>query len=373
MSATRYEIAVLPGDGIGPEVVAAAQTVLDAAAAASGLQLSYTTHEGGAGLYERTGIGITDETMEAIGAADAILLGAMGLPRVRRPNGTEITPQIDIREHYQLFASLRPARLLPGITGALREGDVDMLVIRETTEGLFAGRHDPHPDDPEQASDRMTITRTGSERLFEVAFAEAEKRRARTGRARVTLLDKSNVLTSFAFFRRIFDEVSLRHPNVEAERLYIDSACMMMVLDPARFDVVVTENQFGDIASELAAGISGGLGMAPSADIGHHHGVFQPCHGTAPALAGRGVANPLATILSAAMLLDWLAGRHDDPVAARAAQAVQDAVELTTASGNVTPEAGGSATTQQVATAVADAVTGAFTGGSREASGIEFG
>jgi 3-isopropylmalate dehydrogenase len=362
MSATPYEIAVLPGDGIGPEVVAAAQTVLDAAANGTGLQLAYTTYEAGAGLYEREGVGITEETMTAIGAADAILLGAMGLPRVRRPNGTEITPQIDIREHYELFASLRPARLLPGIAGALREGDVDMLVIRETTEGLFAGRHDPHPEDPEQASDRMTITRTGSERLFEVAFAEAERRRARTGRARVTLLDKSNVLTSFAFFRAVFDEVAQRHPDVEADHLYIDAACMMMVLDPERFDVVVTENQFGDIASELAAGISGGLGMAPSADIGHDHGVFQPCHGTAPDLAGRGLANPVATILSAALLLDWLAGRHNDPAAARAAQAVREAVEATTASGTVTPEVGGSATTQEVAAAVAEAVTSALTG-----------
>lgn len=370
MSRTPYEIAVLPGDGIGPEVVAAAQLVLDAAAVATGLQLRWSTHEAGAGLYARSGVGITDETMDAIGGADAILLGAMGLPHVRREDGTEVTPQIDIREHYDLFASLRPARLLPGITGVLREGDVDMLVIRETTEGLFAGRHDPHADDPESASDRLTITRTGSERLFEVAFAEAERRRERTGRARVTLLDKSNVLHSFAFFRAVFDEVALRHPEVEAERLYIDAACMLMVLDPERFDVVVTENQFGDIASELAAGISGGLGMAPSADVGHHHGVFQPCHGTAPDLAGRGLANPLATILSGAMLLDWLAARHDDPTAARAAQAVRDAVEVTTADGTVTPEAGGTATTEEVASAVARVVTATLSGeGTTEARG----
>jgi 3-isopropylmalate dehydrogenase len=356
MTADPYEIAVLPGDGIGPEVVAAARTVLDAAAAVTGLELRCRAHEAGAGLYERTGAGITPETMELIGEADAILLGAMGLPDVRREDGTEVTPQIDIREHYDLFASLRPARLLPGVTGALRGGDVDMLVIRETTEGLFAGRHDPHPADPDQASDRLTISRTGSERLFEVAFAEAERRRSGTGRARVTLLDKSNVLHSFAFFRAVFDEVALRHPDVETERLYIDAACMMMVLDPGRFDVVVTENQFGDIASELAAGISGGLGMAPSADIGHHHGVFQPCHGTAPDLVGRGRANPLATILSAAMLLDWLAARHDDPAAARAAHAVREAVETTAARGVLTPDAGGSATTQQVTAAVAEAV-----------------
>lgn len=357
MSTSPYHVAVLPGDGIGPEVVEAALTVLDGATRDTGVQIDYTTHEAGAGLYERTGTGITEETMEAIGRADAILLGAMGLPRVRRPDGTEITPQIDIREHYELFASLRPARLLPGITGALREGDVSMLVIRETTEGLFAGRHDIRPQDESRASDRMTITRVGSQRLFELAFAEAEKRRARTGRARVTLLDKSNVLTSFAFFRSIFDEVAARHPDIETERLYIDAACMLMVLDPARFDVVVTENQFGDIASELAAGISGGLGMAPSADVGHHHAVFQPCHGTAPDLVGRGLANPLAAILSGAMMLDWLGSRRNDQAAMSAAQSIWEAVERTTANGTVTPEAGGHATTQEVTTAVAKSLT----------------
>ncbi len=356
MRATAYEIAVLPGDGIGPEVVAAARAVLDAAADATGLHLDYTNHEAGAGLYQRSGVGITAETMAAIGHADAILLGAMGLPHIRQPDGTEITPQIDIREHYGLFASLRPARLLRGITSVLREGHVDMLVIRETTEGLFAGRHDAHPDDPDQVSDRMTITRTGSERLFDVAFEEAERRRARTGRAKVTLLDKSNVLRSFAFFRSVFDEVAGRHPDVEAEHLYVDAACMLMVLDPGRFDVIVTENQFGDIASELAAGISGGLGMAPSADISRGHGVFQPCHGTAPELAGRHCANPLATILSGAMLLDWLAGRHADPAAARAAQAIREAVEATTANGILTPEVGGTATTQEVTAAVIRAI-----------------
>lgn len=356
MSIVPYHVAVLPGDGIGPEVVDAALTVLDAAARTAGVRIDYTTHEAGADLYQRSGVGITKQTMEAIGQADAILLGAMGLPWVRLPDGTEITPQIAIRERYELFASLRPARLLPGVTGVLRDADVNMLVIRETTEGLFAGRHDVRPQDDSQASDRMTITRVGSERLFQLAFAEAEKRRVQTGRAKVTLLDKSNVLTSMAFFRSIFDEVALGHPHIETERLYIDAACMLMVLDPARFDVVVTENQFGDIASELAAGLSGGLGFAPSADVGHRHAVFQPCHGTAPDLAGRGMANPLATILSGAMMLDWLGSRHDDPAAVRAAQSIWKAVERTTVGGTVTPEVGGRATTQQVTAAVAESL-----------------
>lgn len=360
MDTRHYSIAVLPGDGIGPEVIASAWEVLEAATTGSGLQLDRHDYDAGAGHYERTGVGITDEDLDAVGRHDAVLLGAMGLPWVRRDDLTEVTPQIDIRERYDLYASLRPARLLPGVPGALRTGNVDMLVVRETTEGLFAGRHDPPGPDPDRVSDRMTITRAGSERLFELAFAEALRRRPRTGRAKVTLLDKANVLRSFALFRTVFDEVAARHPEVETERLYVDAACMLMVLDPGRFDVVVTENQFGDIASELAAGLSGGLGPAPSADLGEHHGVFQPCHGTAPDLAGQGRANPTAAILSAAMMLEWLGATRSDPLAARLGAVVRDGVESSSAAGVRTPDAGGGATTAEVTAAVCDAVSAAL-------------
>lgn len=351
-----YDIAVLPGDGIGPEVVAAAQGVLDAATTEAGIALRYISHESGAALYQRSGTSITDETMAEIGRADAILLGAMGLPSVRQADGTEVTPQLDIREHYHLYASLRPVRLFDGIEGALHTGSVDMMVIRETTEGLFAGRHDPPGDNPDSVSSRLTITRATSEKLFEVAFRQAVSRKKAGGRGKVTLLDKSNVLESFAFFRSVFDEVAARHPDIETERLYIDAACMLMVLEPQRFDVIVTENQFGDIVSELAAGITGGLGLAPSADIGNDCAVFQPCHGSAPDISGLGIANPMATILSGAMLLDWLADRNEDQAASVAAQAIRSAVPQVIAKGPWTPDLGGAASTEDVAAAVVSAL-----------------
>ena len=182
MAGTSYTIAVLPGDGIGPEVIAAALDVLNVAASAHGVSLCITHHEAGAGRYRDTGEAISAAAMLAVGDANAVLLGAMGLPGVRKPDGTEIAPQIDIREHYALFASLRPARLFDGVPPTLARGKVDMLVIRETTEGLFAGRHDPAGLDPDSVSDRLTVTRAGAERLFELAFEQARLRRRDGGR-----------------------------------------------------------------------------------------------------------------------------------------------------------------------------------------------
>lgn len=356
MTAKTYQIALLKGDGIGPEVVDAALIVLDRAADAFGVRLEYEAFEAGAGLYRRTGESLTAATMEAIGQADAVLLGAMGLPSIRKPDGTEVAPQIDIREHYQLFASLRPAKLFPGVPGPLRAAEVDLMVIRETTEGLFAGRHDEVAPSDSAVSDRLTITRRASERLFELAFAQARLRRRQGTPGHVTLLDKANVLRSNAFMRRIFDEVAGRHPDVGTDRLYIDAGSMMMVMQPERFDVIVTENVFGDITSEIGAGLVGGLGVAPSADVGENHAVFQPSHGTAPDIAGQGVANPVATILSAAMMLDWLAERHGDAACLKAGAAIRKATSAVLQSGPRTRDLGGKGTTAEVTAAIAAAV-----------------
>lgn len=357
MRASSFQIAVLKGDGIGPEVVDAAVSVLDRAASRHGLALHYTEYEAGAGLYQRTGEDISAATMAAIGQADAILLGAMGLPSVRKPDGTELAPQIDIREHYQLFASLRPARLFKGAPGPLKTEAVDMLVIRELTEGLFAGRHDPLAPSDTSVSDRLTITRPTSEKLFELAFEQARVRRSQGRPGHVTLLDKSNVLRSNAFMRKVFDEVAARHPDIGSDRLYIDAGSMMMVTHPQRFDVIVTENVFGDITSEIAAGIAGGLGIAPSADVSNEHAVFQPCHGTAPDLAGRGVANPVATILSAAMMLEWLGQRHDNAGCLAAAAAVRQATASVLERGPRTQDLGGAASTAEITAAISNALT----------------
>ncbi len=365
--AQAYQIAVLPGDGIGPEVVDAALAVMDAIAGPLGIVLALTRHPAGAFHYRDTGEAISPATLAAIGEADAILFGAAGWPEIRHADGTEIAPQIDMREHFGLFAGLRPARLLPGVPRVLADGEVDMLVIRESTEGLFAGRHDPPGNDPDTCSDRMTITRQGCERLFEVAFAQARARKRAGGRGHLTLFDKANVLRSNAFMRRLFDAAAERHPDIETDRMYIDHACMTMVTHPGRFDVVVTENQFGDIISEILAGIAGGLGLAPSADISHDHAVFQPCHGTAPDIAGKGVANPVATILSAAMLFDWLGERHDDPRCLRAAAAIRAAVRAVLADGPRTRDLGGNAGTLTVTEAIIAALPMDSLPGGREA------
>lgn len=354
MNTRAYSIAVLPGDGIGPECTASALQVLKAAAETHNIDLQYAQFEAGARLYASKGQAIGAEALEAAGSADAVLLGAMGLPSVRQPNGLEVSPQIDLREQYGLYASLRPVRRFEGVPPTIVAKDVDMLVIRETTEGLFAGRNDDAQDSDEEVSDRLTITRATSEKLFHLAFRQAEQRKAAGGRGRVTLFDKANVLRSFVFLRKIFDEVAAQYPEIESEHVYIDAGCMLMVLSPGRFDVIVTENQFGDIVSELAAGLIGGLGLAPSADVSDDRGIFQPCHGTAPDIAGAGVANPIATILSAAMMLEWLAEKHDDEAAMKAGIAIRKAVAEVLAQGPLTRDLGGQATTAEVTNAVVE-------------------
>jgi 3-isopropylmalate dehydrogenase len=351
-----YDVVVLPGDGIGPEVTDAAVAVLRAVVARLGIGVDLQFHEAGAGAYKLTGVAMSEEVTAAVGRADATLLGAMGLPDVRRDDGTEITPQIDLRERYGLVAGVRPATLLPGVDPVLYAKDVNLVVVRESTEGLFAGRHDPRSTDPDVEHDRMTITRATSETLFDIAFslAAARKRAGRPGR--VTLFDKANVLKSQAFLRAVFDEVATRHPDIETERVYVDAGVMMMVREPGRFDVVVMENAFGDIVSELAAGITGGLGLAPSADIGRDHAVFQPCHGTAPDIAGLGVANPVGMILSVAMMLDWLGERHGDARCIEAANLVRAAVDATLGSGARTRDVGGTTTTSAFAELVVAAL-----------------
>ncbi len=359
--AAGYTVLVLPGDGIGPEVTDAAVAVLEVVATAHGLRFDLVRRAAGAAAYRETGTAIDEDTMAAVGRTDATLLGAMGLPDVRLPDGTEITPQIDIRERYDLVASVRPSALLPGIAPVLHASRVDLVTVRECTEGLFAGRHDPRSTDPDTEHDRMTITRAASEALFDIAFALAASRRRAGGEGKVTLFDKANVLKSQAFLRRVFDEAAARHPDIATERIYVDAGVMMMVREPERFDVIVMENAFGDIVSELGAGITGGLGLAPSADIGRDHAVFQPCHGTAPDIAGQDRANPIGAILSAAMMLDWLADRHSDPRCVAAAKEVRRAVDAALAAGIRTTDVGGTAGTKEMTAAVVAELRGSGT------------
>jgi 3-isopropylmalate dehydrogenase len=352
---SAFHIAVLPGDGIGPEVMAPALEVLRRIEATTpGLGFRFTEAPAGAGHYRETGQSMPESTIKLCRDADAILLGACGLPEVRYPDGTEIMPQVELRFIFDLYAGVRPARLVPGvpspIVGADKHG-IDLVLIRESTEGLFASMGKGVVTDDE-ARETLVITRRTSERLFEFSFRLAERRKARGRPGKLTCVDKANVFKAFAFFRQLFNECAARHAGVATERLYVDACSAMLVRRPWDFDVMVMENMFGDILSDLTAGLVGGMGMAPSADIGDTHAVFQPCHGTAPDIMGKGLANPSAMILSIAMMLDWLADKHDHPPAAEAAQRIETAVDKAFAAGIRPPDLGGADGTAVVAKAV---------------------
>lgn len=348
----NYQIAVIPGDGIGPEVVDSALAVLAESQRQFNFTLNYVNYDFSAELYRRTGRKITEADMDEIAEMDAVLFGAMGLPEVRDEEGLELGAQVQMRAHYKLFASLRPVQLFEGVESPVKSENVDMLVIRETSEGMFAGLHDKHEPSDGEATDRMTITRANCERLFDVAFDEARARRKRGTPGRVTLLHKSNALRSQVLMEKVFDEVSAKNPDIESNKFYIDAGSMYMVTDPQRYDVVVSENIFGDIVSEIAAGLVGGLGIAPSADVNQTHGVFQPSHGSAPELTGKDVANPIAMILSAAMMLEWLGEKREDEALSRAGHGITMAVRHVLASGPKTADIGGTAGTAKVTDSV---------------------
>jgi 3-isopropylmalate dehydrogenase len=344
------KICVLPGDGIGVEVIEATMPILQKVQ--KGFSLEFQTYPAGAQHYKKSGEALPEKTFEAARDADAMLFGAMGWPSIRYPDGTEIAPQLDLRFRLELYAGVRPVRAIPGIPLPLadpRAKDIDLVVVRESTEGLFASRGKGVVEDDREARDTMVITRKGSERVHEFSFRLAEKRRKKM----VTCVDKANVFASMAFFRRIFDEVAARHPGVKAQHHYIDATALDLVRRPWDFDVLVTENMFGDIISDQTAALIGGMGMAPSGDIGDQHGLFQPCHGSAPDIAGQGKANPTACILSAAMMLDWLAERSRNDALAQAARRIEKAVDVIFQSQKLKPfEFGGNAGTREIRDAV---------------------
>ena len=356
-----FDIVVFAGDGIGPEIMAPTLEILTTLASKSeSYRLVATELPAGARTYLETGVALPNASLERARQADAILLGAMGLPSVRYADGTEISPQIDLRFELDLFAGVRPVTIRPGQPTplALKGGQpVDFVLIRESTEGLFHTRAKGEVTETE-ATETLKITRATSEKLFRFAFDLAEQRKAAgIGPGRVTCVDKANIFRAFAFFRRIFDEEAARHPDLTSDHAYVDAMALWMVEKPWTFDVMVTENMFGDILSDLGAGLMGGLGLAPSADIGEKHAVFQPCHGSAPDIAGRGIANPFAMILSGAMMLDWLGHRHELPEMVHDARRLTDAIDVTiTEARALTGDLGGTATTLEAARAVASAL-----------------
>jgi 3-isopropylmalate dehydrogenase len=352
---SAFHIAVLPGDGIGIEVMAPALEALKKLEATTpGLDFRFTEAAAGAGHYRETGRSMPDSTIRLCEQADAILLGACGLPSVRYPDNTEIMPQVELRFIFDLYAGVRPARLIPGVPSPIvgaHEHGIDFVLIRESTEGLFASMGKGVATDTE-ARETLVVTRDKTERLFDFALALAERRKQRGRPGKLSLIDKANVFKAFNWQRDIFNARKARFPGVDTEMLYVDACAAMMVLKPWRFDVMVMENMFGDILSDLAAGLVGGLGVAPSADIGDTRAVFQPCHGTAPDIMGQGKANPTAMMLSGGMMLDWLAHKHHHAPAAEAALRLERAVDEAYAGGLAPMEYGGADGTAAIAKAV---------------------
>jgi 3-isopropylmalate dehydrogenase len=359
--ANAFEIAVLPGDGIGPEVMRPCLEALAAVEArVGGFALTTREHASGAAHYRETGEALPEVTMTACRKADAILLAAMGLPSVRYPDGTEIAPQLDLRFRLGLYAGVRPVRTMPGLPKVLadpRAADLDFVLVRESTEGLFASRGAGTLLHDRVATETMVITRDVTERLFDFCFRLARTRKARGRPGRLTLIDKANVFRAFGFQRRILAERAAQFPDIEHGCHYVDATALDMVRRPWMFDVMVTENMFGDILSDLGAALMGGMGMAPSADIGDDHALFQPCHGTAPDIVGQGKANPTAMLLSAAMMLEWLGARSGSAGAAKGARLIEQAVSRAYVEHALKPcEMGGSDGTDRIASAVLRAI-----------------
>jgi 3-isopropylmalate dehydrogenase len=355
-------IAQLGGDGIGPEVLGEAARVLEAVQG-DGLRFSFEPAEMGAALYRRTGEALPRETVDLCRAVDAILFGAAGLPDIRQSDGTELTPQISLRMILDLYAGMRPVKLYPGVPSPLRvppDGRIDYVIFRENTEGLFASLGGGSKVGEELAVDTLVITRKGTERVVRRAFETARARghgAPADGVARVTCVDKANVFRSYAFFRQVFQETACAYPDVRTDFAYVDAMSMYLVQAPWRYDVVVLENMFGDILSDLGAATVGGLGLAPSADVGDRYALFQPCHGSAPDIAGKDLANPIAAILSAALLCRWLGLQQHDPAVTAAADRIDAAVaRALTNSRSHTQDIGGSASTRQCADAVIEAL-----------------
>jgi 3-isopropylmalate dehydrogenase len=325
-----FRIATIPGDGVGPEVVAAARRVVDAAGERFGFGVEWSEHAAGGNAIDRYGVAIRDEDVEACGAADAVLLGACGGPKWDDPNSAVRPEQalFKLRGALGLFANLRPVTVHPtlGATAApvrpeLLQG-VDMLIVRELTGGLYFGERTEAAGElgERQASDTLPYTEAEIARVVRLAFELARSRRGR-----LTSVDKANVLATSRLWRTIVEELRVEYPDVELAHQLVDSCAMLLIRQPAQFDVLVTENLFGDILSDEAGVLAGSLGMLPSASLGERRtahgtfGLYEPIHGSAPDIAGQDRANPIGTILSAAMLLRLSLGREDAAAAVEAA------------------------------------------------------
>ena len=354
MTVTAH-ISFIQGDGIGVDVSNATRAVVDAACRATGCKLDWSPIMAGAGYFAETGLDIEPGGEDRVGRADAIFLGAIGLPSVRHKDGTEISPHLRLRDQYGLYAGVRPVKAYPNAPQRLadpRAAGIDMVILRESTEGLFYsaavhGRSKIVNDT--EVQDTLRITRATTEKLHDFAFNYAKRRKARGTSGKLTCVDKANVFTSMAFFRKIFDEIARNHADVETDHSYVDAQALNLIRNPWDYDVMVMENMFGDILSDLAGGLVGGMGMAACGEIGDDIGLFQPAHGSAPDIMGEDRANPLAAILSGAMMLDYLGSKQQESRFEDACQLIEDAVQSGFEENAIRPmEFGGDMGTQAV-------------------------
>ncbi|TFG31946.1 isocitrate/isopropylmalate dehydrogenase family protein [Candidatus Thorarchaeota archaeon] len=346
-----YKISVLPGDGIGRDVIPQAVRVLDSVQnRIGGFQTELHEFECGGEYYLREGKEWSTEAEDFTKKeADAILLGAVGANNasgksVRRPDGhlAGYSVVIGLRIGLELYANVRPVDLMEGVWSPIKDKtskDINLTIVRENTEGLYAPRRDDQKkdDSSEIVIDRRVITRKGSERVARYAYELAKKSSGAPsdGKRRVTCVDKSNLLAGCQLFRASFDKVGIDFPEVEKDYAYVDAWTQWVIRKPEHYNIVVAPNEFGDIITDLGAAIQGGLGVAPAGSIGDQHGVFEPVHGSAPKYAGKNVANPMAAILAMGMMLEWLGSSHGDKGMKIAADMVKKAVVLVLKEGKI--------------------------------------
>ena len=351
----RFEIAVIPGDGVGKEVVPAALGVLDAAGRKFDIAFGFSHFDWSCETYERTGRMMPEDGIDRLRDHDAILLGAVGFPGV--PDHVSLWGLlIPIRRAFDQYVNLRPVRLLPGITPPLRDrspGDIDFWVVRENTEGEYSqlGGRFGAGTEAETVLQTAVFTRRGTDRIMRYAFDLAR----RLGRRHVTSATKSNgIYHSMPYWDERFEAIARTYPDVRTDGYHIDILCALFVMDPERFDVVVGSNLFGDILSDLGPGVTGTIAVAPSANIDPEHrfpSMFEPVHGSAPDIAGRGIANPIGQIWAVAMMLDHLGAQDAGAAVVNAVEAV-----LGSAGAPLTRDLGGTAPTDDLAAAIASAV-----------------
>lgn len=350
-----FRIAVIPGDGIGPEVITQGTRVLEAVISGTGTRLDFMTYDLGAERYLRTGEILPDSVFQELQRVDAIYLGAVGDPRVTNPQYAAGL-LLRLRFELDLWVNLRPSRLLaPGLTPLRDALSIDLVVVRENTEGAYVGigGQFKRGTDDEIAIQEDLNTRKGVERIQRYGFELASERRKAGHRGRLTMVDKSNALYhAHDLWQRVFALQRQQWPDLEAEHLFVDAAAMQLVKDPSRFDVIVTSNMFGDILSDLASELVGGLGQAPSGNINPQtrRGLFEPVHGSAPKHAGKGIANPVGAILAGAMMLRHLG----DGVAA---DRIESAVMAAARERRTTRDLGGTLTTTAAADVILEALS----------------